>query len=724
MNIDFETYSEAGYVFDGKRWWGIAKNKSGLNAVGTWMYSRHHSTEVLSMSYGEYLWFLGMPPPTELFDYIRRGGVCKAWHSFFEYCIWNNVCVTKLGWPRLSYSQLECTMARSNLWAAPAKLKTATELFNPDKQKDKEGIRLINKFSKPRSPTKKDKRLRILPSDDPQDFDLMLKYNVSDTKAEHGIGQIIPPFGDFEKRVWLLDQKINIRGVQIDVSGFRQLRYLRDYVEQKYNKELYDLTEGEVENTDKLPDLKKWVNARGVNIPDMQKSTIEEFSNYDWIHPDARRALRLRAYLNSRSITKLDTIHRLLDTDGRIRGLYNYAKAGRTRRWAGQDVQPQNIASSGPVTYFCSTCKSFTDAQGACPECKSTGLEERDWDTGIVEFILGLRDAKQFVKLFSYATQAISGCLRSLFVAKPDHRLVVSDFSAIEAVVLAMLAGEQWRIDVFRTHGKIYEMSAAKISGISFEEIIRYKQKTGKNHPLRKKIGKIAELASGYGGWIPAWKAFGADKHFENDEDIRSNILKWREDSPLIVEFWGGQLRKHPYRWEFKREYFGAEGCAVQAILNPGGRYAYRYVEYCVENDVLYCTLPSGGRLCYHRPRLDLGIDAYSKQTVYKISYEGMNNNPKFGPNKWMRLPTYGGKLVENITQAVARDIQACSLLEVEKGGYPVVMHTHDEIISEVFNGYGSIDQFEMHMSTMPSWASGWPVSARGGWEGYRYRKG
>jgi len=153
----------------------------------------------------------------------------------------------------------------------------------------------------------------------------------------------------------------------------------------------------------------------------------------------------------------------------------------------------------------------------------------------------------------------ISGCLRGLFSAAPGKEFICSDYSAIEAVVIAALAGEEWRLEVFRTHGKIYEMSAAKISGVPFEEIIAYKKTHGQHHPLRKKIGKVAELASGFGGWIGAWKNFGADK-FMDDNEIKQSILKWREDSPAIVELWGGQWRQQPGHWKFTREFYGLEG--------------------------------------------------------------------------------------------------------------------------------------------------------------------
>jgi DNA polymerase len=333
----------------------------------------------------------------------------------------------------------------------------------------------------------------------------------------------------------------------------------------------------------------------------------------------------------------------------------------------------------------------------------------------------------ELAELYENPLDAVGGCLRGLFTAAPGHDLICSDFSAIEAVVIAELAGEAWRQEVFRTHGKIYEMSASKITGIPFEEIMAYPAAHGgDDHPLRKKIGKVAELASGYGGWIGAWKRFGADKYFNSDAEIRDKILAWRAQSPAIVEFWGGQVREDPpgdYR--FRRELYGLEGAAVSAILYPSVIEKYNRICFLrpADPDILYCRLPSGRCLTYHAPRLEDAIDRYSGKDIYKITFEGWNSDYKVGPRGWMRMSTYGGKLAENVTQAVARDLLAYSMLNVERAGYPIVLHVHDEIVSEVPKGVGSVSEFERIMSQTPPWAAGWPVRAAGGWRGKRYRK-
>ena len=265
-------------------------------------------------------------------------------------------------------------------------------------------------------------------------------------------------------------------------------------------------------------------------------------------------------------------------------------------------------------------------------------------------------------------------------------------------------AGEQWRIDVFNTHGKIYEACMSGITGIPLEDILQYKKEHGSHHPDRKKYGKVPELASGYGGGIGAWKAFGADK-FMTDDEIRTNVKAWRDKSPMVTQFW--------------RE---LEKAAILAVQNPGQCYSYRYVTYGVKDDVLYCKLPSGRLLNYHQPRLVPDVLPWGK-TVYRLSYMGWNSDYKKGPIGWMRLDTWGGKLVENWCQAVARDILTHAMVNIDKTGYNIVLHVHDEIVSEVPEGTGSVEQFEQIMSTMPEWAADWPVAAKGGWRGKRYRK-
>jgi len=252
--------------------------------------------------------------------------------------------------------------------------------------------------------------------------------------------------------------------------------------------------------------------------------------------------------------------------------------------------------------------------------------------------------------------------------------------------------------------------------------MLEYKRRTGSHHKYRKPFGKVPELASGYQGWIGAWLAFGAGKYMDEDT-IKKSILAWRAASPEIVELWGGQWRKHPTKWEFTQEYYGLEGMAIQAVLNPGNWYTYGHISYGVLAGVLYCRLPSGRCLSYHEPELRQVTDRYSSKPIYSLSHMIQNSNPKKGRIGWIRVDTYGGMLTENATQGIARDLLAHGMLNLKEAGYTIVGHVHDEIICEEDLDFGSVEEFERLMTTLPDWAAGWPIKADGGWEGQRYRK-
>jgi DNA polymerase len=314
----------------------------------------------------------------------------------------------------------------------------------------------------------------------------------------------------------------------------------------------------------------------------------------------------------------------------------------------------------------------------------------------------------------------VSESIRLLLIAAPGHDLICSDYSAIEAVVLAALAGEEWRLEVFRTHGKIYEMSVAMITGIPFEEITEHKTRTGEHHALRNSLGKIAELASGYRGWVNAWKRFGAADHFPDDASIKNAILKWRAASPAIVEFWGGQWREVA-PWTFAPCCYGLEGAAVQAVLNPGAWYSHRAISYALNpaTGVLHCRLPSGRDLYYHEARLTDDVDRFSRQPIKKILFTGADKKT----GKPSVQSTHGGVLTENVVQAASRDLLAEAMLRIDAAGYPIVAHVHDEVIAEVPEGWGDVSEFETLMATRPAWAHDWPIRAAGGWRGKRYKK-
>jgi DNA polymerase len=436
---------------------------------------------------------------------------------------------------------------------------------------------------------------------------------------------------------------------------------------EHFTSELQGITGGAVQSVGELAKITAWLATQGVHAGSLESDAVDSLLERD-LPPAARRVLEIRSALGSASVKKLFAIERRLTSDGRLHDLFAFCGADRTGRWAGRGPQPQNLPGGKPVDQ-------------------------------VDEVLAGIADRPPALDVIA----DVSGCLRGLFVAAPGHDLICSDFSAIEAVVLAELAGETWRQEVFRTHGKIYETSAGLLTGNTLEFYAQYKLENGAHHPDRKK-GKVSELASGYGGGLGAWKAFGADA-FMTDDEIRSAVTAWRAASPNITALW-----------------YGVQDAAFAAITNPGYCYSFRGISYGVAGDVLYCQLPSGRRLTYHNPRIYQKMMPWGKETTC-ITYMGWNSNYLNGPVGWMRLGTYGPKLVENLVQAVSRDILAHAMTNLDAAGYPIVLHVHDEVVAEVPKGQGSIENFEQIMGQMPAWASGWPVRAAGGWRGLRYRK-
>lgn len=720
-DFDFETYSEAGYSWGGDKWRSAGEGtKRGLELVGAAAYAEHQSTELLSLSYdlkdglGPRLWLRGMLPPYDLIDYLQSGGPIEAHNSGFEWVIWYWVCHRKMGWPLFNPDQLRCSKSKCRAWSLPGALGKAADVLQLPIQKDADGKRLLDKFSKPRNPTKADKRLRLLPEDDQIDGPKLYSYNVQDIAAEAVLSAAVPDLSPTERALWLIDQRINFRGVQIDVEAVELLITCYEHYAALAEAKIREIAGCSYSEVQKIT---SWLQSKGHYTASLDADAIDALLAKA-TDPMVRRVLEIRRDFGSSSVKKLYSLRHWVNSDGRARYLLEYHGAA-TGRWAGRGPQPQNMPSKGPKVVRSECCGVMRSAQlSACPYCGigDPGHRKAEWGPEGVDRVVA--DASMGKLLYwPDPVAAIAGCLRGLFIAKPGHDLISSDYSAIEAVVLAVMAGEQWRIDVFNTHGKIYEMSASKISGVPFEEIANHKKLHGEHHPLRKGVGKVAELASGYAGWIGAWKAFGADA-FMTEQEIKQAILAWRAASPMIVEFWGGQWRKDPDRWQFTPELYGIEGAAVSAVLNPGQFFQYRGVVWGIIGSALYCQLPSGRFLTYHSPRLDETTDQRGLK-VWSLSYMGEEPTTK----QWVRIPTYGGKLTENIVQAVARDILANALVNLEAAGYPVVLHVHDEVVSEIPQGFGSVEEFERIMATMPAWASGWPIKAAGGWRGRRYRK-
>ena len=658
ITADYETFSEL----------DLAK-------VGAAVYAAHPSTEVLSIAYdlengqGVHVWLPGLGLPDSLFKTLAAGGLMEAHNSGFEFLIWNLVCCMRYGWPQLKPESVRCSQSKALAYGLPAKLETTAQVLQTRDQKDTEGKRLLNKFSKPRKPTKADPSTRIHPIDDSVDFANLIAYNIQDVNTEKAISAALPDLTPTELEVWQLDQKINQRGLHVDRAGIEACISIVEQAFSKYTKELQTITGGAVTSVGQLAKMTAWLNANGGRVNGLTKDDIPRYLAQPNMPTNCRRVLEIRQKLGSASVKKLYTMLTYAMTDDRIRYILNYYE-GHTGRWTSVGPQFHNFPKA-----------RIDDVAGALAIIMQRNLD-------LVEATYG------------DPLDVIAACLRGLITPSPGAEFICSDYSSIEARVIAYLSGEQWRIDVFEGDGKMYERSAATLSDIPLATILAHKERTGEHHPLRP-LGKLAELASGFQGSVGAWVKFGADKHYTADEwgtveeKIQIDVNKWRGDSPKVVAFW-----------------YGLQNVVQDAICYPGREFTRFGLKICVRNGALFITLLSGRDLVYQNPRIS-SYGKYGDEIIYKGVVKG----------QWVDISTYGGKLAENIVQATARDILAHGMMNLEKAGYPVVLHVHDEVIAEVKAGTGSIEEFETIMSTMPDWCRKWVIPAGGGWRGPRFKK-
>jgi len=738
--LDFETYSEAGYVWNeatGKHEAPRGARTKGLPTVGASAYTEHPSCEVLTASYdlrdghGITRWRPGDPPPQRLFDHLARGGLIEAHNSMFEYFVWVNVCTPKHGWPALEpyVYQIRCSSAKARVASLPGGLDNLAAVLGT-RAKDPAGKPLMKLFSMPRDPTKKDLRRRILPTDEPEKFEAYQAYCDGDILSEGEASAATPEMTDDELVFWLIDQEINRRGIAIDRPALRDCMAVLEQALETYGDEFRAITGG-LDPT-QLQATKGWLHALGVHMDSMDEEALDEALARMAPHPPggtyvARRVLEIRQRIGSASVKKLYAMEHQASRDDRLRNLIVHHGA-RTGRPTGEGPQPLNLPRSGPKLVFCADCaQPYRPSLPACPSCMSTARRSPTamWTPEAVDGVLAIMAHRSLALVeyyFGDALLCIAGCLRGLFVAGPGHDLIASDFSAIEAVVIAMLAGEQWRIDAFREGKPIYLVGASKITGTPLETYEAFFAEHGEHHPDRQTIGKVSELACGFGGWIGSYKAFGST---EPDDVIKAQILAWRAASPAIVDLWGGQYRGAPWDRNRRPELFGYEGMAIAAIQNPGNMYDWRGVQFFTRGRALIIRLLSGRELTYHDARL---FPSQRRADELSIVYMTWNSNPKYGAMGWGPMETYGGRLVENVVQATAHDILRHSIVNLRAAGYPTVLHVYDEIVGEVPTGAGSLEHFEAIMATMPAWAHDdvgpWPIRASGGWRGRRYRKG
>ena len=548
--------------------------------------------------------------------------------------------------------QWQCTMIQALRMGLPGSLEMVGKAlkFPEDKQKMKEGKALIQYFCKPCKPTKANGgRTRNLPCHDLEKWETFKAYCKQDVEVERNIRNKLSKYQttEIEQRLWELDQRINDRGVGTDLVLIEKAIDCDSTYSERLLNESRAITG--LDNPNSPTQLKKWLSERvGFEVTSLTKDSIPELLE-SAKEKNVKRLLELRQLMSKTSIKKYEAMLSARCEDGRVRGLLQFYGANRTGRWAGRLVQVQNLP------------------QNHLPDLDDARNLIRNGKFDEVEF------------LYDSVPDTLSQLIRTAFIPAEGNRFIVADFSAIEARVIAWLAGEQWRLDVFKTHGKIYEASASQMFKVPIESI-------KKGDPLRQK-GKIAELALGYGGSIGALKSMDKAKSIP-EEELPELVSNWRSANPHITKFW----------WDVDR--------AAKKAIHERTTVCMQYgIKFIYDPGVLFIQLPSGRKLSYIRPKIERG--QFDKPI---ITYEGMEQTSK----KWTRLETYGPKLVENIIQAVARDCLAVNMMRLDKAGYDIVMHIHDEVVLDVPKEYGSLREVEEIMSEPIDWAPGLPLRADG----------
>lgn len=527
-----------------------------------------------------------------------------------------------------------------------------------DKAKDKAGKRLIQLFCKPLA---KNRKLRRATKDThPTEWAEFIEYAALDIEAMRAVRAALPMWNmrEEEQDLWVLDQRINDRGVAVDLDLAKAALRAARRVSKKLAEDVEQVTDGAVMSTTQRDKTLMFLRDIGVEVEDLRRGTVDALLKSDALPDIAREVLENRSQAAATSPAKYKTLLNGVSSDGRLRGTLQFCGASRTGRWGGRMFQPQNLP------------RPFIPLHAI--------------ETGIKAMKLDVEDI-----MFANVMELCASAVRGSLVAPPGKKLVVSDLSNIEGRMLAWLAGEDWKSEAFRQFDAgvghdIYKLAYARSFGKDPKDVSKD----------QRQIGKVQELALGYQGALGAFSTMAARHGIELPEDTILTIVKaWRTAHPNVKNFW-----------------YDSERAATNAVGNPGEVFRAGRVAFRRDGSWLRMALPSGRYLCYPRPFVD---------EDGKLSYEGVHQYTR----KWERLPTYGGKLVENATQACARDILAHGVKRAEATGYAVVLHVHDELICEVPDGPEfDVEGLSQLMAHGPKWSEGLPLAAAG-FECYRYRK-
>lgn len=641
ISIDLETYSG-----------------TNLADSGVYRYTEDSAFQVLLLGYS----VDGAEPkvvdltagekiPAEIVTALSDPAVTKwAFNATFE-----RVCLSRHLGVYLRPEGWHCSMVWAATLGLPLSLEGVGAVLGLEKQKLQEGKELIKCFCVPCSPTiANNGRTRNLPCHAPDKWVAFKQYNLRDVEVELAIKRRMAAFPvpeDEWKNYWL-DQRINDTGIKLDMTLVRNAVRCNEHFKKSALRRAQEITG--LENPNSPIQLLDWVHANGISMKTMTKEEVAEKTKTST--GDVREALQLRLELAKSSVKKFVAMESVAGKDGRARGLIQFYGAARTGRFAGRLIQVQNLP------------------QNHLPDL----AEARE--------LVRTQNFDALQMLYDSPSDVLKQLIRTAFVPKPGCRFIVADYSAIEARVIAWLAGETWRQKVFANNGDIYCASASAMFHVPVE-------KHGVNSHLRQK-GKIAELALGYGGSVGALTNMGALNMGLTEEELPVIVEKWRKASPHIVKFW----------WSIDR---AVKQCVKTHETQQVGRVKVSY-----EKGILFIQLPSGRRLAYVKPRI--GVNRFGGESV---TYEGTGEQ-----RKWMRLESFGGKFVENIVQATARDLLVEAMQRLSHKGFKIVMHVHDEVVMEVPEGVSSVEEVCVIMAETPVWADGLVLNADG-FESRFYKK-
>lgn len=661
LSIDLETYSSVNLKKAGAQ----AYIRSPDFEILLFAYSLDGGpVQVIDMAQGEVI-------PTDILAALTAPEYLKhAYNAAFE---WG--CLSRYMGQELPPSQWRDTMLHGLYCGYTAGLEaTGRALGIPeDKQKLNTGKALIRYFCVPCKPTKANGgRTRNYPHHDPDKWRLFKEYNAQDVEAEMEIARFLSTFpvpAEVQKQ-WETDLIINARGVAVDMDFVHGALEMGDTVRTELTDEAVKISG--LYNPNSVRQLSQWLSDEtGEDVSNLRKETVAEMLARDDNSAEVNRMLEIRQELGKTSTKKYDAIEEAVCADGRVRGLLQFYGANRTGRWAGRLVQVQNL----PRTY-------------------TEPLE-------LARELVKGRKLDALRVIYGSPNDTLSQLIRTAFVAAPGNVLIDADFSAIEARVISWLASEEWRLEVFRTHGKIYEASASQMFGVPLERI----KKGNPEYALRQR-GKVAELALGYQGGVGAMRNMDVGNLLADlsDDEVQEIVNRWRSTNPKIRNMW-----------------YDFDSAAAEVIVN-GGTVRVRDCVLAREYDCLRgatcmaITLPSGRKLYYIDPAV--GENRWGGSS---LSYMGMDQTTK----KWKRIETYGGKLVENCVQAIARDCLAQAIEYLEAAGLPVVFHVHDEVVIDVAPFGTDTEMLDKVVSIMTRpipWAQGLPLGADG-WVGQFFKK-